>query len=129
MRGIVTHALNQLSEAAEGWGGVGEGGGETWPRMRRRCRSVLADQPNPCQSGTFVFNNLYPYLCKSRAQVDDGEEQSSPRESARDVKRPLLPIVFDVARDRPGFDGRPRLGYRTSPTTAGWVNPSPNSPS
>ena len=104
MRGIVTHALNQLSEAAEGWGGrVG-----AWPRMRRRCRSVLADQPIPCQSNTFVFNNLYPYLCKSRAQVDDGEEQSSPRESARDVKRPLLPIVFDVAPDR-SFDGRRAL--------------------
>ena len=84
MRGIVTHALNQLSEAAEGW--EEEGGGLAQDEKTVQVSPCWPTHPQPewyiCVSP-----------CKSRAQVDDGEEQSSPRESATDVKRPLLPIV------------------------------------
>ena len=97
--GIVTHALNQLSEAAVGWR---DGGGRTWPRMRIRWWSILANpSSNSCQN--CKLKTLYIH-------VNPGWMLSNPPPGRQTA----------VARDR-GFDGRPRPAYRTSSPPLSWV--------
>ena len=105
--GIVTHALNQLSEAAVGWR---DSGGRTWPRMRIRWWSILANSSsNSCQN--CKLKTLYIHV--------------NPRWM---LSNPPPGRQTAVARDR-GFDGRPRPAYRTSsPQLGRWLGCPSSSP-